>query len=72
MVKVVLTEERKGQIALIILKHEFVRKEHSLNRTELMRRLGQGAEQLKDQRITKEEFIEFYKELFEEAVNNLF
>lgn len=69
---VVLTEERKGQIALIIMKHEFTQKAHTLNRTDVMRRLGQAAEQLKDQGVTKEELIELYKEFIEEAVKKLF
>lgn len=69
---VVLTEERRGQIALIIMKHEFAQKAQTLNRTDVMRRIGQGAEQLKDQGVTKEELIELYKEFIEEAVKKLF
>lgn len=69
---VVLTEERKGQIALIIMRYEFTQKAHTLNRTDVMRRLGQAAEQLKDQNVTKEELIELYKEFVEEAVKKLF
>ncbi|HZJ41786.1 MAG TPA: hypothetical protein VFD51_02105 [Patescibacteria group bacterium] len=70
--KVVLTEVRKGQIALIIMKHEFTQKAHTLNRTDIMRRLGQAAEQLKGQGVSKEELIELYKEFIEEAVKKLF
>lgn len=69
---VVLTEERKGQIALLILKHDFTQKAQALNRTDVMRKIGQGAEQLKDQGVTKEELIELYKEFIEEAVKKLF
>ncbi|HNV12410.1 MAG TPA: hypothetical protein PK686_03415 [bacterium] len=69
---VVLTEERKGQIALLILKHDFTQKAQTLNRTDVMRKIGQGAEQLKDQGVTKEELIELYKEFIEEAVKKLF
>jgi hypothetical protein len=68
---VVLSEERKGQIALIILKDEFSRRDHALNKN-VMRRLGKGAEQLKDEGVTKEELIELYKEFLEEAVKKLF
>jgi len=70
--KVVLTEERKGQIALIIMKYEFAQKAHTLNRTDVMRKLGQAAEKLKDQKVTKEELIELCKEFIEEAVKKLF
>ena len=69
---VVLTEERKGQIALLILKHDFTQKAQTLNRTDVMSKIGQGAEQLKDQGVTKEELIELYKEFIEEAVKKLF
>ncbi len=69
---VVLTEERKGQIALIIMKHKFIQEAHTLNRADVMGRLGRVAEQLKDQNVTKEELIELYKEFIEEAVKKLF
>lgn len=69
---VVLSEERKGQIALIILKDEFSRREHPLSKAHVKRRIGQGAEQLKDKGVTKEELIELYKEFVEEAVKELF
>lgn len=42
-----LTEARKGEIALIILKDEFTRKAQNLNRTEVMRNIGQAAEKMK-------------------------
>ncbi len=70
--EMVLTEERKGQIALIIMKHEFTQKAHTLNRTDVMRKIGQGAEQLKDSDVKKEELIALYKELIEETVKKLF
>lgn len=70
--KVVLTEERKGQIALIVMKHEFTQKAHTLNRIDVMRKLGQAAGQLKNQGVTKEELIELYKEFIEEAVKKIF
>ena len=67
-----LTEERKGQIALIIMKHEFTQKTQSLDRNDVMRKIGQTAEMLKEQGVTKEELIALNKEFIEEAVKKLF
>jgi len=66
-----LTEARKGEIALILIKDEFTKNSHSLNRTDVMRKIGQASDKLKGI-VTKEELISFYKELIEEAVKKLF
>ena len=66
-----LTQKRKGEIALVILREEFIKKAQTLNRTDVMRNIGQAAEKLKGI-VTKEELISLYKELIEDAVKKLF
>lgn len=66
-----LTEERKGEIALMLLKEDFAKKAQVLNRTDVMRNIGQAAEKLKG-RVSKEELISLYKDLIEDAVRKLF
>lgn len=70
---VVLTEERKGQIALIILKQKIAQDSHiPLNKKDFNRSLGQAVEQLRGKGILKEELFVFQKELIEDAIKNLF
>jgi hypothetical protein len=68
----VLTEERKGQIALMIMKEDFAKRAISLNRTDIMRKIGQAAAVLEPQGVKKEELIALCRELINNAVKDLF
>ena len=67
-----LSDVRKGEIALIILKDDIMRKAQTLNRTDVIRKINQVAEQLKDQGVTKDDLMSLYKDLIEETVKKLF
>lgn len=73
MAKLILTEERKGQIALIILKQKIAKDSHiPLNKQDFNRSLGQAVKQLEGKGISEEELFAFQKELIEDAIKNLF
>lgn len=67
-----LTKEREGEIALEILKHQFMRNPHVLNKKELKRSLGQDSKELERLGITVDELYSLFKKFTEEAVKNLF
>lgn len=67
-----LTEERKKEMALIILKHEFINESRNLNKADFYRRLGTTTEKLKELKITKEELVSLYHDFITEGVENLF
>ncbi|MEI7452318.1 MAG: hypothetical protein WCK37_03915 [Candidatus Falkowbacteria bacterium] len=67
-----LSEERKGQIALMMMKEDFAKRAISLNRTDIMRKIGQAAAVLEPQGVKKEELIAFCQELINNAVKDLF
>ena len=67
-----LTEERKGQIAMAILKADIMGKAVTLNRSDLKRKLGVAYAQLKDEGVSKEELETLYEELIMNAVTKMF
>lgn len=70
--KTQLTEERKGQIAMAILKADIMGKAVTLNRSDLKRKLGVAYAQLKDEGVSKEELETLYEELIMNAVTKMF
>jgi hypothetical protein len=70
--KAPLTKERKGEIALAILKADIMGKAVTLNRSDLKRKLGVAHAQLKDQGVSKEELETLYEELILNAVTKMF
>lgn len=66
-----LSEVRKGEIALSIIKLYFANKAQTLNRTDVMRNISEVAEELKGQ-ITEEELLSLYKEVIAETVEKIF
>jgi len=67
-----VSEERKGQIALIILKRDIKSKQIYLNPQDLKRKIGSAAKELKDEGVTKEEMLSMYEEFVREAVDEMF
>lgn len=67
-----LSEERKGQIALIILKREVANKQLNLNRNDYKRKIGNAATELKDAGVSKEELETMYEEIVREAFERMF
>lgn len=67
-----LTEERKREMALIILKHEFINESRNLNKADFHRRIGTATDKLKELKITKEELVSLYHDFITEGVENLF
>lgn len=66
------SEERKGEIALTILKREVKSRPIILNKDDLNRKIGSGYSQLEGTGITKEEFIAMYEEIIMEVIAEMF
>ena len=67
-----LTDERKQEIALIILRKQFKRLQFALNKKEIDRKIGQTAAELKNEGVTKEEIASLTEEFIREAVEEAF
>lgn len=67
-----LSEERKGEIALLILKRDMRTKQLFLNPQDLKRKIGNAAEQLKVDGVSKEELESLHEELIRNAVDDMF
>lgn len=67
-----LSEERKGQIALLMLKKDIATKQLVLNRADYQRKIGNAANELKEYGVTKDELTSMYEELVRENVDKMF
>lgn len=70
--KLKLSEVRKGQIALLMLKKDIASKQITLNRADYQRKIGNAADQLKEDGVTKAELTSMYEELVRENIEKMF
>ena len=67
-----LTQERKGQIALLILKEKMAHHAISLNRQQFNEQIEDGSKGLEKIGVTKDEFLALYEEIIRENVEKMF
>lgn len=68
----VLSEQRKGEIAYAMLFEDQKRKQHSLLRTEILKKIGQISKTLLPFKISKDELIFLYQEIIYKLVESSF
>lgn len=70
--KIVLSEQRKGEIAYAMVFEDQKHKQHSLLRTEILKKIGKFSKILLPFKISKEEIIFLYQEIIYKLVESSF
>ena len=67
-----LSEQRKGEIAYAMLIEDFRRKQHTLLRTDILKKIGKFSKTLSSFKISKEEIFVLYRDIIFELVQTAF
>ena len=70
--KIVLSEQRQGEIAWAMLIEDFRRKQHTLLRTDILKKIGKFSKALLPFKISKDEIIILYRDIISEIVQTAF